>query len=436
MAGSKLNLTVGRIASLEYGLDSKGLPKNTYYWDSKTPNLGIIVTPKMTKSFIFETWFNGKNLRITLGKTDSWSIPDAQAEARRLRVLTDKGIDPRDERAEIDERAKAKRIKATVAIVAWEEYIKARSLNWGDRHLADHIDMVREGGEIVTRGLKINQPKIKEAGILRPLLSLPLNELSREKVQSWIKSEVTKRPARVRIALSALKAFITWCGDHPSYQKIAHLDACDRLTKELPAKKSKDDCLQKEQVKTWFNAILKIKNPVIRSYLQILLLTGARRNELAGMKWDDVDLVWNTATIRDKVEGTRQIPITPYVGLLLREIPRVNEYVFPSPAAKSGRITEPRIAHNQALEGTNLPEMSIHGLRRSFGTLAEWVECPAGISAQIMGHKPSAIAEKHYRRRPIDLLRQWHSKIEEFILNEAGIPQPKERDKSLKDVDL
>ena len=48
----------------------------------------------------------------------------------------------------------------------------------------------------------------------------------------------------------------------------------------------------------------------------------------------------------------------------------------------------------------------------------------AGVVAQVMGHKPSAIAEKHYRRRPIDLLRQWHTKIEKFILDEAGIQQP------------
>jgi hypothetical protein len=38
-----------------------------------------------------------------------------------------------------------------------------------------------------------------------------------------------------------------------------------------------------------------------------------------------------------------------------------------------------------------------------------------------MGHKPSAIAEKHYRRRPLDLLRMWHVKIEAWILTEAGI---------------
>jgi hypothetical protein len=38
-----------------------------------------------------------------------------------------------------------------------------------------------------------------------------------------------------------------------------------------------------------------------------------------------------------------------------------------------------------------------------------------------MGHKPSATAEKHYRRRPLDLLRSWHVKIEAWILEQTGI---------------
>ena len=46
---------------------------------------------------------------------------------------------------------------------------------------------------------------------------------------------------------------------------------------------------------------------------------------------------------------------------------------------------------------------------------------PAGVVAQIQGHKPSALAEKHYRRRPLDLLRQWHSRIEAWMLEQAGI---------------
>jgi hypothetical protein len=43
-----------------------------------------------------------------------------------------------------------------------------------------------------------------------------------------------------------------------------------------------------------------------------------------------------------------------------------------------------------------------------------------------MGHKPSALVEKHYRKRPIDMLRMWHTKIEKFILDEAEIAQPED----------
>jgi hypothetical protein len=38
-----------------------------------------------------------------------------------------------------------------------------------------------------------------------------------------------------------------------------------------------------------------------------------------------------------------------------------------------------------------------------------------------MGHKPSAIAEKHYIQRELDLLHLWHVKIEAWILEQAGI---------------
>lgn len=77
----------------------------------------------------------------------------------------------------------------------------------------------------------------------------------------------------------------------------------------------------------------------------------------------------------------------------------------------------------KALKAAGLPHVSIQGLRRSFGTLSEWVEVPVGVVAQIQGHKPSAVAEKHYRRRPLDLLRKWHDQIEVWMLEQAGITQ-------------
>jgi integrase len=82
---------------------------------------------------------------------------------------------------------------------------------------------------------------------------------------------------------------------------------------------------------------------------------------------------------------------------------------------------EPSIQHRRVTTSAGIEGLSLHGLRRSFGTLSEWCEVPVGVVAQIQGHKPSAIAEKHYRRRPLDLLRMWHEKIEAWILEQAGV---------------
>lgn len=427
MAIEKIGFTSGRISTLV----CKAGQDQTMYRDAKTPCLGLRITKSGVKSFIFETWFNGKSLRSTIGDASTWSIAQAQTEARRLKVLTDQGVDPRETKEQEKVLHRARNTKSIAGLIVWQEYINDRKVNWGERHLKDHYDMVRDGGEPIKRGLRKKQAPVKKAGILQPLLSLPLSELNREQILIWLKSEVSIRAGRVRIALSALKAFITWMSDHPHYAGLVDPNVCDRLTRELPAKKAKDDCLQKEQLKAWFDGVKKISNPIISAYLQILLLTGARRNELATMQWVDVDLQWHTASIRDKVEGSRKIPITPYVEQLLARLPKNNEYVFHS-TAKSGYLTEPRKAHQAVIADQGLPHLSIHGLRRSFGTLAEWVECPTGISAQIMGHKPSAIAEKHYRTRPIDLLRKWHTKIEKFILDEAGVDQPKEGVKPIR----
>ena len=73
-----------------------------------------------------------------------------------------------------------------------------------------------------------------------------------------------------------------------------------------------------------------------------------------------------------------------------------------------GRLTEPNTPHTRACKSAGLEGLTLHGLRRSFASLTEWLEISAGVVAQIQGHKPSATAEKHYKRRPLDLLRLHH----------------------------
>jgi integrase len=185
--------------------------------------------------------------------------------------------------------------------------------------------------------------------------------------------------------------------------------------------KPKNDYIQKEQLFTWFEHVQKIPNQTISVFLQCLLLLGCRREELATLKWQDINFQWRGLSIKDKMEGTREVPLTPYVAHLIAGLPKRNDWVFSSTTSKSGRLAEPSIAHRRACAAAGLDGLTLHGLRRSYASLCEWLDIPGGISAQIQGHAPQGVREQNYVRRPLDLLRVHAAKIEAWILEQAGI---------------
>lgn len=449
---ARVKLTAGRIRDFSC---EAGKPQS-FLWDADAPGLAIRATANGAKSYIFQGKLNSASIRVTIGDVKSWDIetgdhdrPGAREQARKLQTLIDQGIDPRQAKAEQLAGVEAKRVEADrqdlTVTELWKIYVEARRHKWSVRHQLDHDNIANIGGMAVKRGKKGQK---KEPGSLATLLPLRLSEITKGRVKAWLRDETARRPTQAALAFRLLRAFLNWCNDTSTYSGLAAADACSpRMSKEnLPKQKAKTDCLQREQLPAWFAAVRKIKSPTIANYLQALLLTGARREELAWLKWDDVDFKWNSLTIHDKVEGERVIPLTPYVHSLLTELHTINntppkvkklrardahkpkappwkpsEWVFASRAAASGRLQEPSIQHRKACAGAGIDGMTLHGLRRSFGTLAEWVECPTGVAAQIMGHKPSATAEKHYRQRPLDLLRAWHTKIEVWILEQAKV---------------
>ncbi len=418
---SKIKLTAGRIGAFKCDKGSQ-----SFLWCVEVPGLGVRATANSDeKRYVFQAKVKSKSMRLTIGKVSAWSIPEAQKEARRLQILIDKGHDPRqvkiDVEQEKEQRAfvlKKQEFRESVTLgKAWEDYVAERKPYWSELHYRDHTESMQSGGKERKRSEKLTQP-----GTLSSLASVRLVDINSELIEMWAKEEAIKRPTRARLSLRLLKAFLFWCARHSIYKTIVKENpATSKKAQECFGKsKLKNDVLQREQLTAWFSAVKQIANPVISAYLQALLLLGSRREELATLCWSDVDFKWSAITIHDKVEGFRVIPLTPYVAHLLSALPRRNKWVFSSPTSKSERLMDPSIAHRRACAVAGL-EMSLHGLRRSFATLCEWTETPAGIAAQIQGHAPQGVREQNYIRRPLDLLRVWHTKFEAWILKEAGI---------------
>ena len=426
---AKIAFTAGRVAGFKCPADKA----QAFLWDVTAPGLGLRATPAGKPAYVFQGEFQQKTIRITIGNPDAWSIPQAQEKARELQRLVDDGKDPRDlkraalaatvaKQAAATAQAQADKVAALSVAAVWTTYIAERRPFWGELHYRDHIDKAKVGG--LPSGRRGGGKQLTQPGPLAALMPLALKDLDQPAIERWAAHEGKTRPSSARLAWRLLTVFLTWCGEQPAY--------ADLLPVKNPAKTKKarealgragvkQDALQRGQLAAWFAAVQQLQNPVIAACLQVMLLTGARPGEVLALRWEDVNTQWKGISIRDKVEGTREIPLTPYMLHLLAALPRRNECVFSSTASATGCLTEPNNPHTRACRAAGLEGLTLHGLRRSFKSLTEWLEVPVGVVAQIMGHKPSATAEKHYTVRPLDLLRVHHEKIEAWILEQAGV---------------
>jgi integrase len=404
---------------------------DVFYPDEKVKGFAVRVYASGMRTFVYRYRILGKSAKIVIGGIYDMHVSNARRQAQKYAQLVAEGKDPREAKAEnlaaVQARQEEAKRQAVTFRTAWEAYLETRKPHWGKRNYLDHLRASAE------------RTPAQQAGVLARFLSLPLNKITSQAVADMVSEERVKRPTAVSQAFRYLRAFIRWLQDMPQYHGIVSPDLYKsrQIRDGLPKAKAKTgDCLERGHLTSWFREVRAISNPVISIYLQGLLLTGARREELAKLQWKDVDLKTRRMRLDDKVDKDlgRTIPISPYLASLFEKLKEQGKayaekkkgepspYVFESKSADRGYIAEPRIAHNQALGRATLPHVTLHGLRRSFATLAEESGAASGLIAQIQGHRPSAIAEKHYKRRSQEVLLDWHTRIEAWFLGQAGIP--------------
>ena len=420
-AKSRVRLTAGRVADFECAQGKS----QAFLWDTDTPTLALRATPTGRKTYVFESRLDGATVRISIGTLADWPIEKARAKAQSLKMAVDNGTDPREVAREREAAKAAKEVEAvaravTVAAV-WPRYMAEgkpkRRTAWKPRYVLDLNRAASMGGEPKKRGQGTTKP-----GALAALMPMALASIDQDVIRDWYAREAKTAPIQAARAVAMFSGFLGWCSTKKDLRALVNKTAAraSELGDVLPGVNKRRDALEIDQLSAWFAGTDKLRTRTAAAYLQGLVLTGARREELAGLTWANVDFRWHKLTIADKVEATRVIPLTPYMAWLLAGLPRVNAFVFSSTMSASGRIAEPRAPHTDVLADAGIPHVSIHGLRRTFSLLGEAAGAPAGAIAQVMGHKPSAIAEG-YRPRSIDALRPYLALIEKFILDKAGI---------------
>lgn len=396
-------------------------PNPSFYWDQSTSGFGIKVTPANKKIYIFQGRVGTATRRVTIGNVKDWKLSDARERAKELGVMCSQGIDPRVEKSKrlISDQSymKAEKRKEILFKDAWNIYLEENKERWRERSYLDHLLLAKGGFDKVKKFNYKPQP-------IYELLECKLSILDNNYFSEWLQNNNYRQTSAGK-AFRLVRAFLNWCEEDERFQGIAPIEAIKskKVRSQIKPIQARKDCLLKEQLEIWFSTVLDSQNKSLATFYICCLLTGARKEEFLSLKWDDLDFRWKTIQLKDKVEDNgRTIPMTKYVEKLLRDIKKTTDssYIFCSNTSATGYIVNPYKEFKKICNEIDI-HLTIHGLRRSFKSLAEWVDIPVGVTAQISGHKPSALAEKHYTVRPMDMLRGYLQKYEDWVLEQAKI---------------
>jgi integrase len=275
------------------------------------------------------------------------SLANARKEARRKLEEISGGGDPREARREA-ERAESE----TVAVVAErfvERYVKVKNKGW--KQVEQRINH-----EILPRWGK------------RPIASITQRD-----VIALLDSIVDRgSPILANRVLAIMRKMFNWCCERGTLQT----SPCDRVKAPSPEVK-RDRVLTDSELALIWRAADTVGHP-FGPYFQLLALTGQRREEVAGMRWSELDrelTMWTLPAARAKNNVQHQVPIVPWARSVLTSVPRIvgSEYVFTTTGRSSiSGYSKAKASLDEAIitlnAGTSIPAWVVHDLRRTMAT--------------------------------------------------------------------
>lgn len=167
-------------------------------------------------------------------------------------------------------------------------------------------------------------------------------------------------------------------------------------TKSWFPRNRKTDYVPADRLSEFWEALLLVPNVVQWRYVAFVLFTGMRRNEAAKLTWKEYDASEGAIVLppeRTKNRKGIRLYLSRQAQDILNAMSKTSEYVFPADS-KSGHISEPRWVLDWVGERTGI-QLSVHGLRRTFVTIAS--SCPVSPTnlAQLVGHAPTSITASY-----------------------------------------
>jgi integrase len=396
------------------------------HFDVIVPGLALRVTSTGHKSFVLMARFPARPKNTTrrlLGEYGALTLDAARDKARDWLELVGKGIDPKidEERRKSDERRKA--------VNTFEGIARA----YLDRHqsLAKHGEATR----------------ILEAEFIAKWGTRPAGDITTEEVADAIRAIVKRgAPYQAHNALGHLRRAYNWAVASHEFGLAASPVSVLRPKDLIGARKPRVRTLTDEELRAIWKVcadgplpkdgkrVRAAPDATVMGYpygpvVRLLVLTGQRENEVAGMAWDELDLdqkLWTIPARRMKSARTHEVPLAPDALALLASLPRFGgRHVFTTTAgAKPLNGFSKAKARLDKL--SHVKDWVIHDLRRTVRTHLSALPVQDMVRELVIAHAQPALHQVYdqhlYRDEKRECLALWEVRLKGILARKDGKP--------------
>jgi len=394
-----------RIRLTKSAIDALPIPKSdVVYWDAGCPGFGVKVTPKGRKVFIvlYRAAGAGSKLRkYTIGPYGRVTLHQARVAAQKVFAAKLEGRDPAAEK-----RAARRRIVADRVEDLLETFI------------AQRLSQNRSGGEIA---------RLLRREIGKTWAGRSIHEISKRDVVEVVTAiEQRGAPVAANKALKSIKTFLGWCVGR------AVLDQSPAEGVPLPSKEvARDRVLEDNELAHVILAARKLGGPY-GGIVELLALTGQRREEVARLQREELDLtrqVWTLPKTRTKNAKVHVVHLSEQSMAVLKRAEQTGLYVFsllgtkPFPGFSRAKR---RLDQLSGVTGWRL-----HDLRRTCVSGMARLGIAPHVADKILNHQAgtisgvAAVYQRHeFLAERQEALKRWGTHVARIVSEAAGERRP------------
>jgi integrase len=375
--------------------------KEIVHWDQALPGFGLKITPKGRKVFIvlYRAGGGGSRLRkYTIGPYGRITLHNARIEAQKVLAARLEGRDPATEKLDARRRLTTDTVAELVTL-------------YGKLHLSQR----RSGRELM---------QILQRDLVDRLGSRSVHAITKRDIIDVVNAVVDRgSPVGANKTLKVVRSFFGWCVG----RAIVERSPCEGV-RAPTVEKARDRVLTDEELAGIIRGARQLGGPY-GAIVEVLALTGQRRDEVARMSWDEVDLerrVWALPAGRTKNDKPHIVQLSDPARVVIRAQPRVSRLVF----SRNGVTPVGDFSiQKRRLDGLcGVSHWRLHDLRRTMVSGMARLGVAPHVADKILNHVAgtisgvAAVYQRHeFLNERRDALDRWSAHVEGLLREREAV---------------